>query len=275
MRAQHDDNQLHGTNLANRSRYAIPLPLVRAQWSRRPRLSDRCPQVRSAEEDLTITVAILRRIINHHESAIHRLPPEILATVAPHLGDRGSLITVTHVCHRWRMALLSSPRLWSHLKFGNEECALAFLERSKLAPVSVDLVGVRNPSEGVIESLNRITPRLTALRGTDTALLDGLLGQPVPMLRTLYITGCGGSGSKKPTRSLPSVLSLVLGAVRCQSAKTARAWCIAGLAIGKCGGSVGRRWQDELSAPSASLAGAPSDAPISGGGRPKAQRIHQ
>jgi len=43
----------------------------------------------------------------------------------------------------------------------------------------------------------------------------------------------------------------VLGAVRCQSAKTARAWCIAGLAIGKCGGSVGRRWQDELSAPSA------------------------
>ena len=44
----------------------------------------------------------------------------------------------------------------------------------------------------------------------------------------------------------------MLGAVRCQSAKTARAWCIAGLAIGKCGGSVGRRWRrDELSAPSA------------------------
>ena len=149
-------------------------------------------------------------MINHYGSAVHRLPPEILAAVASHLGDIYSLITATHVCHHLRMALLSSPRLWSHLKFGSEERVLAFLERSKLAPVSVDLVGLWKPSEGVRESLNGIIHRLTGLRGLDDALLDGLLDHPVPMLETLDIIGRGESETEKPMRSLPSLRSLTM-----------------------------------------------------------------
>ena len=47
------------------------------------------------------------------------------------------------------------------------------------------------------------------------------------------------------------VFLVVLGAVRCQSAKTARAWCIAGLAIGECGRGGWQKWQGTLSARSA------------------------
>ena len=147
-------------------------------------------------------------MINHYESAIHRIPPEILASVAPHLGDDESLITATHVCHHWRMAFLSSPRLWSHLDLTNEERALVFLERSKSTPVSVALMGASRLSKAVRELLNGITPRLTAL-GTDTAFLDGLLGQPVPMLRTLDISG-NGEPKENPIRSLPYIWSLAI-----------------------------------------------------------------
>ena len=44
----------------------------------------------------------------------------------------------------------------------------------------------------------------------DNATLDGLLDQHIPALRTLCVTGRRGSKSEKPTRSLPSVRSLVL-----------------------------------------------------------------
>ena len=41
---------------------------------------------------------------------------------------------------------------------------------------------------------------------------------------------------------------IVLGAVRCQTTKTARAWCIVRLAIGTCERGGWQRWQDGLSA---------------------------
>ena len=44
---------------------------------------------------------------------------------------------------------------------------------------------------------------------------------------------------------------IVLGADRCQRAKTARAWCRAWLAIGKCEKEGWQKWQDRLSACSA------------------------
>ena len=142
---------------------------------------------------------MLRRMTNYHNSISHRLPPEILAAMASHLENDESLLTATYVCHFWRSALISSPRLWSHLTFENERRAAVFLERSRSAPVSVDLRTNNEPSEAVMKSLVGITNRLTSLRGAHVPFLDELLVQPLPILRNLDVVTSG---------TFPSVVSL-------------------------------------------------------------------
>ena len=161
------------------------------------------------ERELNTTVALLRRMINHHDSWIHRLPPEMLATVASHLEDNASLVAATHVCHLWHTTLLSSPRLWSHLDFIDEECALAFLERSKSAPLSVNLMDAFNPSKFVRESLNKIATRVTTLRAEHSTLLNEFLARPMPMLEVLEVTDSKEFPSDKPTH-FPSLTSLTI-----------------------------------------------------------------
>jgi len=92
-------------------------------------------------------------MINYHDSWIHCLPPEILDAMASHLEDDKSLVAATHVCHLWRTALLSSPRLWSYLDFDYEKRAMVFLERSKSSPVTVDFTESKNLSEVVRRTL--------------------------------------------------------------------------------------------------------------------------
>ena len=159
--------------------------------------------------DLDIIAALLRQMVNYHDSWIHRLPSEMLVAAASHLKDNASLVAATHVCHLWRIALLSSPRLWSHLDFANEERALVFLERSKSAPLSVDLTGVDVHSEIARESLKDVTTRVTMLRGAHNNFLDRLLTQPLTTLETLEISDCNMLPPKEPTL-LPSLTSLVI-----------------------------------------------------------------
>ena len=155
----------------------------------------------------------LRRMINRHSSLTHRLPCETLAMVASHLGNGTSLITATRVCHFWRTALLSSPRLWSNLTFVYEKRALAFLERSKSAPLRIDLTGVRTPSEAVQESLRKIGPRVATLRGIHSpsvgGILDGVMDQSAPVLEVLDLSK-GGLEWGIPKRSLPSLRTLII-----------------------------------------------------------------
>ena len=113
--------------------------------------------------DIDSTIPSLRQTINYHDSWTHRLPPEILVEVASHFEGDAPLVAATHVCHHWRTALLSSPHLWSHLDFANEERALVYSERSKSAPVCVDITSVHYPSEIVRESLKKIATRVTTL----------------------------------------------------------------------------------------------------------------
>ena len=159
--------------------------------------------------DIVSTVALLRRMINHHDSRIHRLPPEILATVACHLENNTSLVTAAHVCHFWRTTLLSSPRLWTHLDFTNEECALVFLKRSKLALLSINLVDARDPLEIVRESLNEIATRVTKLQAEHGTFLDELLDWPMPMLEVLEVTQSDEFPPDESTH-LPSLTSLII-----------------------------------------------------------------
>ena len=148
-------------------------------------------------------------MINYHNSYSHRLPPELLGAVASHLNDDKSLVVATHVCHHWRISLLASPCLWSHLDLANQKRALVFLERSKSAPLSVDLVGVNRPSEVVKQSLKDITTRVITLWAVHDPFLDQLLAQPVPMLKTLEITEFDVAPTK-PVQCLPSLTSLVV-----------------------------------------------------------------
>ena len=149
---------------------------------------------------------------DYHESCqIHRLPPEMLAAVASHLND-ASLVTATHVCHLWRITFLSSPSLWSHLDFSNKERALVFLERSKSAPLRVDLpLGIGGPSEIVRELLNKITTRVTTLQAAHNSFMGKLLAQPMTRLEVLEISGYNHDHllPDEPTH-LPSLTSLVI-----------------------------------------------------------------
>jgi len=135
----------------------------------------------------------------------------MLVAVASHLKDDASLVAATHTCHLWRMALLSSPRLWSHLDFANEERALIFLERSKLAgSLSVDITGVESPSDIVRNSWKEITTKTTTLLAVHDFFLDELLAWPIPMLEVLEITKSNTILAREPVQYLPSLTSLVV-----------------------------------------------------------------
>ena len=167
------------------------------------------------ENNLCTTARKLCQIINRNNSLSHRLPPETLAMVASHLEDDASLIAATHVCHLWRAALLSSPRLWSHLSFVNEKRALVFLERSKSVPLYVDLTGADNPSETVQELLRTIGTRVTALRGWHSPFLDVVLHQSTPVLELLDLIEVDQSVPRMPIQSFPSLKSLIIfGSIR-------------------------------------------------------------
>ena len=160
--------------------------------------------------DLGAIVASLRQTVNYHDSYSHRLPLELLVEVASHIKGNASLVAATHVCHHWRISFLASPRLWSHLDFANEERALVFLERSKSAPLSIDLTGVDGPSEIVRESLEKIAARVIMLWSAHDPYLDELLVQPMPTLEVLQITQSDRVLSEDRIQYLPSLTSLVV-----------------------------------------------------------------
>lgn len=131
---------------------------------------------------------MLRRSENYRKSLIYRLPPEIIIAVASHLGDQDSLFCATQISYLWRSALVSYPYLWSSPPFWNENQTLEFLERSKSAPFSVDLMRCYHLSEVVKEKLKRSTHMFSALRAVDSPFLYQLLIRPLPTLRSLEIT---------------------------------------------------------------------------------------
>ena len=62
---------------------------------------------------------MVRRRLNSFNPTLRKVPPEILIMVASNLKINAALVTkATHVCHHWRVTLLSCPNLWTHRAVG-------------------------------------------------------------------------------------------------------------------------------------------------------------
>ena len=79
---------------------------------------------------------------------INWLPPELLEQVflavtdfdLPNSKYRPQVV-VSHVCMKWRIIAVGSPRLWSHINlqgFANPDALFTFLKRSGRAPLEID-----------------------------------------------------------------------------------------------------------------------------------------
>ena len=144
-------------------------------------------QVQSFEQEMSKTLAMVRRHLNSHNPTIHKIPAQILVMIASHLKVNAAFVTkVTHICHHWRVTLLSCPHLWTYPNFAREEQARSFLHRSEQLPIHVDLIAT-SPSESIIELLCLHSARMHTLRIGHFAGLHKLLYQPLESLRTLEV----------------------------------------------------------------------------------------
>ena len=209
--------------------YGSPLSTVRTSspYIRTQKGISFCPhahfQMKSLDNDILASLAMLRRHINSLQSPIYRLPPEVVSEIAFHLQPEADLIHLSHVSYRLRAALLSQPSLWSYIDVKHEERAQAFFARSKQAPLRVNLVkddGWRfSPPYSYRE-------RIVSLEISKRAAQKQLVFlQPMPALRRLEIVdnehevedeGFYGEGRENETSwslqsvTLPSVTTLIV-----------------------------------------------------------------
>ena len=77
------------------------------------------------------------RLALNQTAPVNRLPPEIIARALEFRSGEKDLISATHVCHRWRSALSSSPSLWTEVVFRDTDQVLTHLTRSGALPIDV------------------------------------------------------------------------------------------------------------------------------------------
>jgi hypothetical protein len=144
-------------------------------------------QMKALEDDMYAGLMMLRRDINHLQSPLYRLPHELFPEVAYQLEDEADLVNLTHVSHRLRVVLLSHPSLWSHLDFTHATRAFAFLERSKVAPLRVNLARITSVALDPVELLRQHGTRILSLNLHNCDSQLALLSHPVTSLRRLEV----------------------------------------------------------------------------------------
>ena len=179
--------------------------------------------MKSLDDEIHTTLAMLRRRINIPQSPIYRLPSDVFSEVASHLRfQTADLVRFTHVSYRLRAALLTYPRLWSYIDSDSNrggERAQAFLRRSRQTPLHlhVNQVGDRHPEFPLLPSQ---MARLVSLEICDCrSQKEYMLSQPMPALRRLEIVkaqgfhwgdGDAGGVEDSPLWSLTSLTSLIV-----------------------------------------------------------------
>lgn len=143
--------------------------------------------MKSLDNDILASLAMLRRHINSLQSPIYRLPPDVFSEIASHLQPKTDLIRLTLVSYRLRAALLSQPSLWSCIDIKHEERARAFYDRSKQAPLRLNIV--KDADRG-FSPLYSCRERVVSLEVCDCAAQKrSVFSQPMPALRRLKIVG--------------------------------------------------------------------------------------
>ena len=127
---------------------------------------------------------------------INRIPPEVLSLIPEHRETDKQLVTLTHVCRRWRDIFISCPPLWTSLDCIGREKTHVYLERSKESPLRVWFRGMGPPlssTEAFLLTLPHIgrlrTMTLSGIPRTILKLTEHLvsLASPAPLLEKLEI----------------------------------------------------------------------------------------
>ena len=176
--------------------------------------------MKSLDEDILASLAMLRRHINSLQPPVYRLPPDVVSEIASHLKPEADLIRLSHVSYGLRAALLSQPSLWSYVDVKHKARAHEFFARSKQAPLRVNLV--KDDSRG-FSPLYSYRERVVSLEMCNCAAQKkSVFSKPMPALRRLEIVGNDhededeDEGSywerteDKTSWSLPSVTTLIV-----------------------------------------------------------------
>jgi hypothetical protein len=180
----------------------------------------------SLDSEILASLAALRHCINSLQSSLYHLPPGVFSEIASHLQCEIDVINLTHVSHHLRATLLSRPNLWSYIdvRSHHQEQARAFLERSKQAPLRVNLVTRETENFALLRSH---VARIVSLEVyNSTYQRRNVFSQPMPALRRLEIVGnypynCKGEEDEEDEEeldwrpmenawSLPSVTLLIV-----------------------------------------------------------------
>ena len=168
--------------------HAPSLPNVRPRHvSVLKRVSSEFFQMKALEDDMCVTLAMLRRHINPLGSPLYRLPPALFPEVASHLTSEADLVNVTHVSYHLRNTLLPHPSLWSHLNFKHEMRARAFFERSGRTPLHIDMPRNAERTVSSLAELRQQSKRIATLKLRHWSIQKKFLSEPLPSLRRLEI----------------------------------------------------------------------------------------
>ena len=143
--------------------------------------------MKALEDDMCVTLAMLRHHINLLGSPLYHLPTDLFPEVASHLTSETDLVNATHVSHHLRNALLSHPNLWSHLNFEHETRAWVFFDRSGQSPLHIDMSDDDIQAVGSLAELRQQSNRIATLQLCHWSIQKKFLSEPLPSLRWLEI----------------------------------------------------------------------------------------
>ena len=155
-------------------------------------------QLDSLNKD-ALEVSSLVRSVTNKLAPINKLPDEVLTLIPQEFRDRREkeeiVVTLTHVCRRWRKVFVSCASLWSGIYCMDAHKTRVYLERSKSSPINLWLEREQGliSDDPFLEIAPRSISRLWRLYVKTTPdhfqAITKYLVQPAPFLKVLVIDG--------------------------------------------------------------------------------------
>jgi hypothetical protein len=130
-------------------------------------------------------------------SKINRLPPEILALIPSSLTSDKDLVSATHVCRRWRNAIIASPPLWSFLDNDtmHRDLVAASMDRCGCTPLDVSFSSELDKNipflkRVVLHSSHIRKMRIPCIPWLQIAEISDAFDAPLPLLRDVELDFC-------------------------------------------------------------------------------------